>query len=153
MSLEIGQAAPEFTCNNQDGQAIKLSDYRGQSVILYFYPKDDTPGCTQESCDFRDLSGEFKDKNAVIIGVSKDPEAKHIKFREKYGLPFELLSDVSTELCQLYGVWVEKKMFSNRYMGIERSTFLIDPEGNLQQIWRKVRVKNHAASVLKALQT
>jgi peroxiredoxin Q/BCP len=154
MALQTGDSAPDFRLPavTADGaKSLGLSDFRDRAVILYFYPKDDTPGCTKEACDFRDLSAEFGEKNAVILGVSPDDEKKHLKFIQKYGLPFPLLADADTAVCQAYGVWVEKSMYGRKYMGVERTTFLIDGNGVIQRVWPKVSVTGHAAEILSAL--
>lgn len=150
-ALETGQIAPDFTLPADDGRDITLSDFRGKYVVLYFYPKDDTPGCTTESCDFRDRLPEFSQKDAVIIGISKCSIKKHIKFKEKHGLNFPLLSDENANVCETYGVWIEKSMYGRKYMGIDRSTFLIDPQGKIKALWRKVSVTGHAKAVQEAL--
>ena len=131
-------------------QAISLKDLRGQNVVIYFYPKDATPGCTQEGQDFRDLQSKFKRANTVILGVSKDSVASHEKFREKQGFKFDLISDADGKFCEKFDVIKEKNMYGKKYMGIERSTFLLDTEGKLRQEWRKVKVKGHAEEVLAA---
>ncbi|NLY81095.1 MAG: thioredoxin-dependent thiol peroxidase [Lysinibacillus sp.] len=147
----VNQKAPEFTLFNEKGEKVSLSDFRGKKVILYFYPKDMTPGCTTQACEFRDHYESFADLNAVILGVSTDSQERHQKFIEKYDLPFSLLVDEEHEVCEKYGVWVLKKNFGKEYMGIERSTFLIDEEGIIIKEWRKVRVKNHIEDVLTFL--
>lgn len=150
MTLE-NQKAPDFTLLNEKEEQISLSDYRGKKVVLYFYPKDMTPGCTTEACDFRDRHEEFSGLNAVILGISGDTAAKHTKFIEKYGLPFSLLVDEDHSVAEQYGVWVLKKMYGREFMGIERSTFLINEEGIVEKEWRKVKVKNHIEEVLSYL--
>ncbi|MFJ7953773.1 thioredoxin-dependent thiol peroxidase [Lysinibacillus sp. NPDC096418] len=147
MDLIEGKKAPEFSLVNEKGETVQLKDYQGKNVILYFYPKDMTPGCTTEACDFRDKYDDFSHLNAVVLGVSPDDAKKHTKFIDKHGLPFSLLVDEDHEVAEAYGVWVLKKMYGREYMGIERSTFLIDGEGNLVKQWRKVRVKNHIEEV------
>ncbi|MED3662799.1 thioredoxin-dependent thiol peroxidase [Ureibacillus sp. FSL K6-8385] len=147
----VNKQAPDFTLQNENGEQVSLSDFRGKKVILYFYPKDMTPGCTTEACDFRDSYESFADLNAVILGVSGDSAERHKKFIEKYDLPFSLLVDEDHEVCQKYGVWVLKKNYGKEYMGIERSTFLIDENGIVLKEWRKVRVKNHIQEVLNYL--
>lgn len=147
----VNKQAPDFTLLNEKGEQVSLSDFRGKKVILYFYPKDMTPGCTTQACDFRDNHESFADLNAVILGVSADSQTRHQKFIEKYDLPFSLLVDEDHEVCEKYGVWVLKKNFGKEYMGIERSTFLIDEEGIIIKEWRKVRVKNHIEDVLNFL--
>jgi thioredoxin-dependent peroxiredoxin len=147
-----GLSAPDFTLTDSEGNAVSLSDYKGkQHVILYFYPKDNTPGCTTQACDFRDSHGEFEKLNAVILGVSPDSEASHTKFIDKHGLPFRLLVDEDHQVAEQYGVWTLKKNFGKEYMGIERSTFLIDPTGTVVKEWRKVRVKGHVEEALETL--
>lgn len=146
----IGKEAPGFTLLAGHGREVKLSDYLGKRVILFFYPKDLTPACTQESCDFRDSYAAFSASNAVVLGISIDTTATHERFASKYELPFELLSDTEHEVCELYGVWQLKKLYGREYMGLVRSTFLIDEQGNLVREWRKVRVKGHVQEVLQA---
>ena len=150
MSL-LNQQAPNFTLENEKGQQVSLSDFKGKNVVLYFYPKDMTPGCTREACDFRDAYEDFSSLNAVILGVSMDEANKHTKFIEKHGIPFSLLVDAEHEVAEKYGVWVLKKMYGREYMGIERSTFLINEEGIVIAEWRKVKVKNHIEAVLSQL--
>ena len=150
MSL-LNQQAPNFTLENEKGQQVSLSDFKGKNVVLYFYPKDMTPGCTTEACDFRDAYEDFSSLNAVILGVSMDEANKHTKFIEKHGIPFSLLVDAEHEVAEKYGVWVLKKMYGREYMGIERSTFLINEEGIVIAEWRKVKVKNHIEAVLSQL--
>jgi peroxiredoxin Q/BCP len=151
MILSVGNQAPDFTLPTDEGRAVKLSDWIGKNVVLYFYPKDATSGCTQEACSFRDNKPKFDEKNAVIIGISKDSASSHIKFKEKEQLNFILASDTSGEVCEKYGVWVEKSMYGRKYFGIERSTFLINIEGTITHIWRKVSVPNHVKQVWDAL--
>ncbi|WP_088008160.1 thioredoxin-dependent thiol peroxidase [Indiicoccus explosivorum] len=149
-----GQKAPGFSLKNESGEQVALSDFTGKKyVILYFYPKDMTPGCTTEACDFRDAAAEFSESDAVILGVSPDAIGDHQKFIAKYGLPFSLLSDEDHEVAEEYGVWVEKNMYGKKFMGIERSTFLIDKEGKVQKVWRKVKVQDHIREVLDTLRT
>lgn len=143
--------APQFELQNEKGESVRLADFQGKHVVLYFYPKDMTPGCTTEACDFRDAYESFSDLNAVILGVSMDDANKHTKFIEKHGLPFSLLVDADHAVAEQYGVWVLKKMYGKEYMGIERSTFLINEEGIIVKEWRKVRVKNHIEDVLNYL--
>ena len=150
MTLENLQA-PAFTLQNEEGEMVALDNYKGKNVILYFYPKDLTPGCTTQACDFRDKYEDFSDLNAVILGVSLDDSAKHTKFIEKHGLPFSLLVDEDHKVAEKYGVWTLKKNFGKEYMGIERTTFLINEEGIVEKEWRKVRVKNHIQDVLNYL--
>ncbi|KGP71649.1 thioredoxin-dependent thiol peroxidase [Pontibacillus yanchengensis] len=149
MSVELGKQAPDFELQASNGETVKLSDFRGKNVVLYFYPKDMTPGCTNEACDFRDHHESFADVDAVILGVSPDPVERHKKFIDKHELPFLLLADEDHKVAEEYGVWTLKKNFGKEYMGIERSTFLIDKEGNLAQEWRKVRVKGHVEAALE----
>lgn len=147
VTLIEGKKAPDFSLINEKGETVRLADFRGQNVIVYFYPKDMTPGCTTEACDFRDKHEDFSQLNAVVLGISPDDAKKHTKFIDKHGLPFSLLVDEDHAVAEAYGVWVLKKMYGREYMGIERSTFLIDTEGNLMKAWRKVRVKNHIEEV------
>ncbi|WP_044749484.1 thioredoxin-dependent thiol peroxidase [Bacillus alveayuensis] len=149
MMVEVGQLAPDFELLADNGDKVKLSDFRGKYVVLYFYPKDMTPGCTTEACDFRDHHESFAELDAVILGVSPDPQEKHQKFKEKYDLPFLLLVDEDHQVAEAYGVWKLKKNFGKEYMGIERSTFIIDKEGKLVKEWRKVRVKGHVEEALQ----
>ncbi|MEK4026060.1 thioredoxin-dependent thiol peroxidase [Sporosarcina sp. FSL W7-1283] len=148
-----GLQAPVFSLRNENGDIVSLEQFKGEKyVVLYFYPKDATPGCTTEACDFRDAVNEFEELNAVILGVSPDHEASHQKFIEKHGLPFSLLVDEDHAVAEQYGVWKLKKNFGKEYMGIERSTFLIDPTGTVVREWRKVRVKGHVEDALATLQ-
>ena len=149
MTIKPGDTAPDFTLATDSGGEIMLSDLRGNKVILYFYPKDLTPGCIKESCDFRDALPDFKRIDAAIIGISRDSVDRHDRFRAKYELNFPLAADEEGAVCKAYGVWVEKNMCGRKYMGIERSTFLIDGEGVVRQLWRKVKVKGHAQDVLQ----
>ena len=152
MSLEVGDKAPNFNLPTDGGGNISLKDLKGETVILYFYPKDDTPGCTKEACGFRDALPDFSKAKAKVIGVSKDPVKKHDKFKDKYDLTFPLASDEDGAICEAYGAWVEKSMYGRKYMGIDRSTFLIDGKGVIRGIWRKVKVPGHVDEVLKAAQ-
>lgn len=148
-----GMQAPQFSLRDENGEIVSLRDFEGKKyVILYFYPKDATPGCTTQACDFRDAHQSFSDLNAVILGVSPDNETSHQKFIEKQGLPFSLLVDENHEAAEAYGVWKLKKMFGKEYMGIERSTFLIDPTGTVVKEWRKVKVKGHIEEALATLE-
>ncbi len=147
-----GQQAPDFRLQAADGQEYSLKDYAGQLVVLYFYPKDSTPGCTQEACDFRDYNGRIEAEGAVILGISPDSLKSHGKFADKHSLPFPLLSDPEHEVCERYGVWQLKKMAGREYMGVVRSTFLIDGEGRIAREWRKVKVNGHVDEVLQAIQ-
>ena len=152
MSLEVGDKAPNFNLPTDGGGNISLKDLKGETVILYFYPKDDTPGCTKEACGFRDALPDFSKAKAKVIGVSKDPVKKHDKFKDKYDLTFPLASDEDGAVCEAYGTWVEKSMYGRTYMGIDRATFLIDRDGIVRRIWRKVKVPGHVDEVLKAAQ-
>ena len=152
MSVAIGDQAPDFTMPTDGGGLVTLSALRGKPVVLYFYPKDDTSGCTAEACGFRDSFPDFGRTGAVVIGVSRDPVASHDKFKQKHGLPFILASDAAGEVTERYGVWIEKSMYGRKYMGIDRSTFLIDGEGIVRGAWRKVKVPGHVTQVLKAVQ-
>lgn len=149
--LTEGTPAPDFDMPRDGGGSVSLSDLSGQSVVLYFYPKDDTSGCTKEAIAFTDQLDAFSAAGAVILGVSKDSVAKHDKFRDKYELKVALLSDEGGDVCERYGTWVEKSMYGKTYMGIERATFLIDGEGVIRRIWRKVKVPGHAEEVLAAV--
>lgn len=148
MSLAVGDKAPDFTLEDENSQPFTLSTMQGQKVILYFYPKDNTPGCTKEACDFRDRFAEFNTKGIKIIGISKDSAKSHTKFKEKYALPFQLLVDKNGDVCEAYGVIDKKSLFGNTFLGITRSTFLIDENGNIQAIWRKVKVPGHVEQIL-----
>ncbi|MFM8571460.1 MAG: thioredoxin-dependent thiol peroxidase [Pirellula sp.] len=150
--LEVGSKAPAFTLPNGEGKKVKLSDFKGSAVVLYFYPKDDTPGCTKEACAFRDRSAELKKLGAVVVGISSDSTASHAKFADKYSLNFPLLADESHEVSEKYGAWREKNMYGKKSMGIQRSTYLIDAQGKIAKVWKKVSVDGHDAEVLEALQ-
>ena len=150
MTIVVGDKAPSFKMPADGGGELSLDALKGKAVILYFYPKDDTPGCTKEACGFRDALPDFSAANAAIIGVSKDSVAKHDKFKAKYDLPFALGADEDGAVCEAYGTWVEKTMYGRKYMGIERATFLIDGEGVLRGVWRKVKVNGHVDAVLAA---
>jgi thioredoxin-dependent peroxiredoxin len=149
MSISIGEKAPQFELPASNGKSVKLSDFLGKNVVLFFYPKDMTPGCTTEACDFRDHHESFEGLNAVILGVSPDPIDRHERFIEKHGLPFLLLADEAHTTAEDYGVWTLKKNFGKEYMGIERSTFIIDKDGNIAKEWRKVKVKGHVEEALE----
>jgi len=151
MMLKIGDQAPVFTGIDDQGKEIELKNFRGKKVILYFYPKDNTPGCTQESCDFRDVISRFKKKDTVVLGVSPDSVASHQKFKVKFSLPFPLISDEDHKIAMAYGTWQEKSMYGKKYMGIVRSTFVIDGNGLIFQVYEKVKVKGHVDAVLKTL--
>ena len=146
--LKEGDIAPGFTANDQNGESVSLSDYKGKDVILYFYPKDDTPGCTAESCSFRDNYEELLSKGFEVIGVSVDDEKSHKKFVNKYQLPFTLISDIDKKIVEDYGVWVEKNLYGKKYMGTARKTFIIDKEGMIKKIIDKVDTKNSSQQVL-----
>lgn len=149
--LEVGTKAPEFSLPDQDGKRVTLKSFKGKQVVLYFYPKDDTSGCTKEACDFRDSLAPITKAGAVVVGVSKDGQAAHQKFIAKYGLPFALLSDEDAAVCTAYGVYKEKSMYGRKYMGIERSTFVIDATGRIKALFRKVKVPGHVSEVLAAV--
>jgi thioredoxin-dependent peroxiredoxin len=148
--VKEGNKAPDFTARNQNGEKVKLSDFKGQRVVLYFYPKDDTPGCTKEACSFRDADDVFAKKGIKVFGVSTDDEKSHQKFIGKFSLPFDLLADTDKKIVEKYGVWGEKSMYGRTYMGTLRKTFLIDEEGKIVKIFDKVKVAEHADEVLKA---
>ena len=150
MSVDVGDKAPNFTLPADGGGKVSLKDFKGKAVVLYFYPKDDTSGCTAEACAFRDALPDFSKVKAEIVGISRDPVKSHDAFKAKYDLPFPLVSDEDGEVCEAYGTWVEKSMYGRKYMGIERATFLIDRHGVIRNVWRKVKVPGHAAEVLKA---
>jgi len=150
--LDIGDTAPDFTLPRDGGETMTLSALQPGKVVLYFYPKDDTPGCTKEAIAFTDHLQAFADANTTVIGVSKDPVSKHDKFIAKHELKVALVSDEDSDVCEQYGVWVEKNMYGKKYMGIERATYLIDGDGKIAQIWRKVKVPGHAEKVLEATQ-
>ena len=153
MSLEPGDKALDFTATRDGGETISLSDFAGKWVILYFYPKDDTPGCTKEAIAFTELADEFRSAGAVVLGVSRDSVRKHDNFRKKHGLDVVLVSDDSGSITEDYGVWIEKSMYGRKYMGIERATFLIGKDGSIERTWRKVKVPGHAAEVLSEVQS
>lgn len=149
--LKEGSKAPAFSLEDDSGETIALKDFRGKTVILYFYPKDSTSGCTTEACDFRDAHARIKRKGAVVLGVSKDSAKSHAKFKAAHALPFPLLVDAEGAVCTAYGVWKEKSMYGRKYMGIERSTFIIDGDGKVSKIFSKVKVKGHVDEVLECL--
>ena len=151
MPISAGNPAPDFTLPDENGVTRKLSDYRGQPVVLYFYPKDDTPGCTTEACNFRDDYSQYTQAGVVILGVSPDSPKNHIKFKEKYHLPFTLLADEGHKVCELYGVWGPKKMMGRAYDGVYRTTFLIDRQGKLVKVFESVKPAEHSKEVLEAL--
>lgn len=148
VQLQVGSPAPDFSVSTDEGQVVSLQDFAGQTVVLYFYPKDDTPGCTVEACDFRDNFMRLKSKRAVVLGVSRDSQDSHRKFKKKYELPFQLLVDSDGKLCEAYGAWKEKSMYGRKYMGIERMTVLIGPDGLIRKVYPKVQVKGHVDQVL-----
>jgi peroxiredoxin Q/BCP len=150
--VEAEQPAPDFTLPADDGSKVKLKDLRGSPVVLYFYPRDDTPGCTKEACAFRDLKKELARRGAKIFGVSTDDVASHEKFRDKYQLNFPLLADVDHKVAEKYGAWREKNMYGKKSMGVQRSTFLIDAKGVVRKVWKKVSVEGHDQQVLEALE-
>jgi thioredoxin-dependent peroxiredoxin len=149
--LEVGDKAPAFQTTNQDGDAVSLRDFKGRKVVLYFYPKDDTPGCTKEACSFRDGWSKFRRKGVAVLGVSVDDEKSHRKFADKFSLPFALLADTDKEIVKAYGVWGEKSMYGRKYMGTHRVTYLIDEKGKIAAVWPKVKPDAHADEVLAAV--
>jgi peroxiredoxin Q/BCP len=149
--VEEGKPAPEFELTSDAGETVKLSDFRGKPVVVYFYPRDDTPGCTAQACGIRDNYDAFGERGAVVLGISPDDESSHVKFKEKYGLPFTLLADPDHKVAEQYGVWGERKLYGKTYMGVERSTFVIDPDGNVARVMRRVKPDTHAEQVLDAL--
>jgi peroxiredoxin Q/BCP len=149
--IEEGRPAPDFELTSDSGESVRLSDLRGRPVVLYFYPRDDTPGCTAQACGIRDAWGDFEQRGAVVLGVSPDAESSHVKFKEKYGLPFTLLADPDHAVAEDYGVWVERTNYGKTYMGIERSTFVIDADGTVAKVMRRVKPDTHTAQVLDAL--
>lgn len=151
MTLSVGDNAPDFNHVCEDGKEISLTELKGKKVVLYFYPKDDTPGCTIEACAFRDNMNRLTAVGVAVIGVSKDSEKSHRNFKDKYGLNFPLIADTDTTLCQAYGVWKEKKNYGKTYMGIQRSTFLIDEKGKIAYIWDNVKVDGHVDEILSKL--
>jgi peroxiredoxin Q/BCP len=151
VAVEIGNPAPDFTLVSDAGEPVTLSSLSGKPVVLYFYPKDDTSGCTKQACGIRDAWGEFQRSGAVVLGVSPDSEASHLSFKQKYDLPFTLLADPDHAIAEAYGVWVEKSMYGKTYMGVERSTFVIGADGNVTDVMRKVKPETHADEVLAAL--
>jgi len=151
VNVEEGTPAPGFSLTSDNGETVTLSSFRGTPVVLYFYPKDDTPGCTTQACGIRDAWGEFEQRGAAVLGVSPDGEASHVRFKQKHDLPFTLLADPDHATAEAYGVWVEKSMYGKTYMGVERSTFVIDADGNVAKVLRKVKPATHADDVLAAL--
>lgn len=148
--MKVGDQVPDFALPSDEGAEVKLSSLRGRKVVLYFYPKDNTPVCTREACGFRDAFPDFSEINAAIFGISKDSVARHRKFRAKHNLPFTLLSDENGEVCKAFGTWVEKSMYGLKFMGIQRSTFLIDETGALRAEWRKIKLRGHVEKVIAA---
>lgn len=149
--LNIGEKAVDFNLKNQDGNDVRLSDFKGKKIVLYFYPKDDTPGCTTEACGLRDVYDEILSLDAVVLGVSADNEKAHTKFRNKFNLPFHLLADTERKVCESYGAWGEKKMYGKSFFGIKRITYIIDENGLISHVWPKVSPSKHAAEILEAL--
>lgn len=150
MALDVGDKAPSFTLPTDGGGTLSLKDFKGKTLVLYFYPKDDTSGCTAEACAFRDALPDFSKVKAEIIGISRDPVKSHDTFKAKYDLTFPLAADEDGKVCEAYGVWVQKSMYGRKYMGIERSTFVIDGKGVIRNVWRKVKVPGHDQAVLEA---
>jgi len=148
---KMGEKAPDFKAPNQEGKTIALKDFKGKSVVIYFYPKDDTPGCTIEACEFRDGMKQIKKAGAVVLGVSPDSVKSHTKFNDKFKLAFDLISDEDKVICKAYGVWAKKKLYGREYMGVLRSTFVINSQGKIARIFANVKPKGHAAEVLEAL--
>ncbi len=151
VTLEAEDRAPAFSLADQDGKTHRLADYAGQTVVLYFYPRDNTPGCTAEACSFRDEFADIRDAGAVVLGVSTDDAASHRKFREEHGLPFPLLVDVDAKVATAYGAWGEKTLYGRKSIGMTRSTFVIGPDGRLLKVWKRAKAADHGAAVLKAL--
>ena len=151
LTVEEGKPAPDFKLTSDAGENVRLSDLKGKPVVVYFYPKDDTPGCTAQACGIRDNYEAFAERGAVVLGISPDDESSHVKFKQKYGLPFTLLADPDHRVADQYGVWGERSMYGKKYMGIERSTFIVDPEGNVARIMRRMKPDTHAEQVLEAL--
>jgi len=149
--LSVGDKAPDFNLKNQDGESVSLSSYRGRKVVVYFYPRDDTPGCTKEACQFNDLLSQFSGLSADVVGISRDGADSHQKFRQKYGLTFQLLSDPDNSVMEAFGAWGEKTNYGKTSMGVIRSTFLVDGEGKIEQAWYNVKADGHAEKVLEAL--
>lgn len=151
MNVTAGDAAPDFTLDDQDGNAVTLSDLRGSPVVIYFYPKDDTPGCTTQACGIRDSWGELQEAGAAVLGVSPDDVATHATFAEKYDLPHRLLADVDKDVMETYGAWGEKVLYGKTTIGVKRSTVLVDADGTVAKVWKRATPKTHADAVLKAL--
>jgi len=150
-ALAVGDKAPTFSLKNGEGKTVKLADFKGKKVVVYFYPKDNTPGCTKEACGFRDDFAQFKKKGIEVIGISPDDEKSHQKFATKFELPFTLLADPDHEVADKYGVWAEKNMYGRKYWGIKRTTFIIDEEGKIQEIYDKVNTNTHSQDILKTI--
>lgn len=151
--LEVGASAPEFTTITDSGESVSLSDFAGKYVVLYFYPKDDTPGCTKEACAFRDAQSDFTKRGVVVLGVSPDDEKSHAKFRDKYSLNFPLLTDPEHKIADQFGAWREKNMYGKKSMGVQRSTYILDREGKVAKLWKRVSVDGHDKAVLETLDT
>ena len=151
--IEEGKPAPEFELTSDSGETVKLSDLRGKQVVVYFYPKDDTPGCTTQACGIRDVYGEFERAGAVVLGISPDDESSHVKFRDKYNLPFPLLADVGHKVADEYGVWGEKSFAGRKYMGVARSTFVVAEDGTVKKVMQNVKPATHADDVLEVLRS
>jgi len=151
--LEVGEKAPAFRTTDQDGDEVSLGDFKGKKVVLYFYPKDDTPGCTKEACSFRDGWSKFRRKGVAVLGVSVDDEKSHRRFADKFSLPFRLLADTDKDIVKAYGVWGEKSMYGRKYMGTHRVTYLVDERGKVAAVWPKVKPEGHAEEVLAAAST
>jgi peroxiredoxin Q/BCP len=151
--LEIGDKAPDFKTRDQDGETVSLKDFKGKKVVLYFYPKDDTPGCTKEACSFRDGFAAFRRRKIEVLGVSVDDEKSHRKFADKFSLPFRLLADPEKKIVTAYGVWGEKSMYGRKYMGTNRVTYVIDEKGKIAAVWPKVKPEGHAEEILAALRS
>ena len=149
--VEEGKPAPDFELKSDAGETVRLSELKGKPVVVYFYPKDDTPGCTAQACGIRDNYEAFGERGAVVLGISPDDESSHVKFKEKYGLPFTLLADPDHRVAEQYGVWGERKLYGKTYMGVERSTFVIGPDGNVAHVMRRVKPDTHAQQVLDSL--
>ncbi len=149
--LKVGERAPAFRATNQDGETVALSDFKGKKVVLYFYPKDDTPGCTKEACSFRDGWSKFKKRGVAVLGVSTDDEKSHRKFGDKFSLPFPLLADTGRKIVDAYGVWGEKRLYGRKYMGTNRVTYVIDEKGRIAAVWPKVKPDGHAEEILAAI--
>ena len=149
--LKVGDPAPHFTAPSDSGRDLSLKDFRGKKVILYFYPKDNTPGCTQQACDFRDAMGRLRSNGVAVLGVSPDSVASHQKFKQKHSLPFPLIVDEDHRIAQAYGVWQEKSLYGRKFMGIVRSTFVIDEKGKIAEVYEKVKVNGHVESLLETV--